>query len=156
MVEPTKGALHNPTTRLNFKALLVVGSQHDLDVNTKLRSPLYKLASIGGICPDFLEAGINLGQQINQPARHCAIVIACFRDKGLEDQAFCVDNQVAFAPFDLFPCIVSATTPFSVVLTDGLSIIAALGVASRPSSWRKSSRNAWFIRCQIPSLRQVL
>lgn len=96
--------------------------------------PFDKLTSIGCIRPDFLETRKLLSQQINQPPANRAILTIGFRDKGFEYQAFGVYYQVTLAALDLFACIVAPTAPFSVVLTDWLSMIAALGVGSRPSS----------------------
>jgi hypothetical protein len=44
-------------------------------------------------------------------------------------------------------------TPFSVVFTDWLSMIAALGVGSRPSASLTLGRRVSWIRSQVPSLR---
>ena len=156
VIKPTKGAFHDPTPGLNFKPALVVGAQDDVDVDTELRRAVNEATAISRVSPDFSEAGIRLRQSIKQPTGHRAILITGFGDKGLENQPLGIDDQVTFASFDLFARVVAATAPFSVVFTDWLSIMAALGVASRPSSWRSSSRNAWFMRCHVPSWRQVL
>jgi hypothetical protein len=50
-----------------------------------------------------------------------------------EQQSLCIDPNVAFAPLDLFSRIVAARPPFSVVFTLWLSMMAAVGLASRPS-----------------------
>lgn len=142
MIEPTKGAFHDPTFGLHFKPLLVIGAQDDFSVDTKLSRTVNKSTAIGGVSPDFAEARIRLRQAIDQPARNGAILPTRFCHKGFEDQAFGINNQVAFAPFDVFACVIASTAPFSVVLTDWLSIMAALGVATRSNAWRSSSRNA--------------
>jgi hypothetical protein len=134
VIEPTKGAFHDPPSGLDFKTLLVIGAQDDFNVNPKLHCTVNEATAISRISPNFAKARIDLRQPIEQPTGHRAILITGFGDEGFEDQPLRVDDQVAFASFDLFACVVAATAPFSVVFTDWLSMIAALGVASRPSS----------------------
>jgi len=49
-----------------------------------------------------------------------------------------IDSDMALAPVDLLAGIVTADPPFSVVFTLWLSMIAAVGLASRPSRSRTS------------------
>ena len=49
----------------------------------------------------------------------------------------------------------AASAPFSVVLADWLSTIAAPGVASQSAISRTRSRRAPLIRSQVPSMRQA-
>ena len=67
-----------------------------------------------------------------------------------EDQADGVDNDMSFAAVDFLAGIITAARPFSVVLTLWLSMIAALGVASRPASRRTCSRSESWI-CVSPA-----
>ena len=62
-------------------------------------------------------------------------------DNELEDESLRIDDQMAFTAIESFPSIVAAQPPFSVVLTDWLSIMAPLGSGSRPARSRTSSRN---------------
>ena len=50
-----------------------------------------------------------------------------------EQQSLRVDPNVALAPLDLLGGIIAARPPFSVVFTLWLSMMAAVGLASRPS-----------------------
>jgi hypothetical protein len=63
-------------------------------------------------------------------------------------------EQMAFTPIDLLARIVAMRAPLSVVLTDWLSIIAALGCRLRPAASRTSPRSWSWIRFQVPSRRQ--
>jgi hypothetical protein len=49
---------------------------------------------------------------------------------------------MAFAAVDLLAGIITAPPPFSAVFTDWLSMMAALGLTSRPSSCRTMPRKA--------------
>ena len=53
-------------------------------------------------------------------------------DDDAEQQARGVDRDVALAALDLLARVVAARPPFSVVLTLWVSMIAALGLGSRP------------------------
>ena len=57
-----------------------------------------------------------------------------------------IDERVALAAVDLLARIVTARTPASVVLTLWLSMIAAEGLALRPTRSRSAITSAWFIR----------
>ena len=61
-------------------------------------------------------------------------------------QAYCIDKRVAFDAFDFFARIVANRIPaaaaFSVALTAWVSMIAALGEASRPSASRQAIRSS--------------
>jgi hypothetical protein len=73
---------------------------------------------------------------------------------GDKNQPENVYEQVALAAIDLLARIVAVRAPFSVVLTDWLSIIAALGCRLRPSASRRSPRSWSCIRFHVPSRRQ--
>ena len=70
-----------------------------------------------------------------------------------QEQSGGVHYDVALASGHLFAGVVAARPPFSVVFTDWLSMIAPLGVASRPSLSRTMGRSASSTRSQVPSLR---
>ena|SRR5260370_36962760 len=62
-----------------------------------------------------------------------------------QDKALGIDQDMPFATFDFLATIIASKPPFSVVLTDWLSIMAALGWGSRPNWMRSFSRNVVLI-----------
>ena len=58
----------------------------------------------------------------------------------VQQQTYCINKDMALLALDLFPRIiparVDATPPFSALLTLWLSMIAAVGLTSRPISSR--------------------
>ena len=54
-------------------------------------------------------------------------------DKDTEQEAGGIDPDMALAALDLLGGIITARPPFSVVLTLWVSMITAVGLASRPS-----------------------
>ena len=75
--------------------------------------------------------------------RLCAIAVwhTGGRDHHRQDQPERIDQDVAFAAFDLFVRVKAADPPFSVVLTDWLSRIPALGCRRLPAATRTSPRS---------------
>ena len=74
---------------------------------------------------------------------------------GLDDQAAAVgvDQRVTLAPVDLLARIVTARAAGLGGLW--LSMIAAEGLASRPTRSRSAITSAWFFRSKRPSSRQA-
>src|SRR5260221_6845396 len=61
-----------------------------------------------------------------------------------QDKALGIDQDMPFATFDFLATIIASKPPFSVVLTDWLSIMAALGWGSSHNWMRSFSRNSVF------------
>jgi hypothetical protein len=142
VVQPPEGTFHDPASWLNFEAVLGIRPLDDFYINSKPFGLFHKPASIGSVRPHFLQPWTPSRHTIDKPARHRPVLVVRFGDKSLQDQALGINDQMALASFDLFAPVIASTAPFSVVFTDWLSTIAALGVASRPSAWRSSSRSA--------------
>ena len=66
-----------------------------------------------------------------------------------------IDNDMAFASLHPLARIIPSGPPFSVVFTDWLSMMAALGLVSRPWACRSMASSVSWVRCQLPSRRQV-
>src|SRR5437588_8278150 len=74
-------------------------------------------------------------------------------DYSFQQQTLSIYKNVTLASIHLLACIVAAWPPFSEVLTDWLSMTAALGSASLPSRTRSSVRSVSLMRCHTPVLR---
>jgi hypothetical protein len=107
--------------------------------------------------PEPREPLLKIGQGLQQEATAVAVRDISGMDQRLEHKALGIDEQVPLAPGQFLASIVAVRVrrpPFSVVLTDWLSMIAALGVGSRPIRRRASSRSRVWSCSQVPSLRQ--
>jgi hypothetical protein len=71
-----------------------------------------------------------------------------------QHEPYGINQEVALAPFDLLAGVIPADPPFSVVLTDGLSMMPALGWRCLPIAARTSPRRRSCSSCQVPSRRQ--
>ena len=130
---------------------------HDLDLPPQL--PLDPLAEafllVSAIGPDQLETRKAALERRKQGLAAVSVLNVGFMHQHMQDQPIRIDQEMALAPFDLLPAVVAARPPFCVVFTDWLSMIAALGVGSRPALTRTCSRKAVCIRCHVPSLRHL-
>jgi hypothetical protein len=84
--------------------------------------------------------------------RHILLAVALQRWDTVSPYARAA-QEVALAAFDLLVGIKAAESPFSVVLTDWLSRMPALGWRRLPAAARTSPRSRSCIRCQVPSRR---
>jgi hypothetical protein len=76
-------------------------------------------------------------------------------DLNLEQAPVGVGQDVPLAPRDPLARVVAARAPFwSPVRTDWLSMIAAVGLASRPTRSRSAIGTAWWMRSHTPSACQ--
>lgn len=85
----------------------------------------------------------------------CAIPIRHVRrmDHRPQHQSARIDQQMALAAAQFLGAIPAPWPPFSVVRTDWLSRIAAVGKADRPARCRTCPRNVALARAQVPSHR---
>ncbi len=87
------------------------------------------------------QAGELLGQMAQHEAGAIAVLDIGRVDDDLEQQPLRIHGDVAFASLHFFAAVVAARPPLCVVFTDWLSMLAALGVASRPARRRSASRS---------------
>lgn len=102
-----------------------------------------------------MEASEALAQVFEDQLGAVAVLQGSFVYDDGDDQPERVHNEMAFSPVDFLAGIISAKPPFSVVLTDGLSMTAALGVGSRPQAPRTRSRKRSWMRFHNPQARNA-
>lgn len=117
--KPGEGTLDNPAAREHLKPFGFVRTLDDL------HSPLAYLAQ----CVLEFWAGIpTIGKDMAQPREtvadrreHVGGAVAILNVGGMDDRAnqesFCVGENMAFAPLDLFARVMPRIPPLSVVLT---------------------------------------
>ena len=137
--EPGEGALDDPASRQDGEALLAIGAFDDLYGDRAGRAE--RTGELG--------AGIGLiGEQMGEPGKQPARIThesghpVAILDVGRTDgdgkhQPAGVDDEVALDALDLLgrveACRIAVRPPFSAAFTDWLSMIPAVGLASRPA-----------------------
>jgi hypothetical protein len=101
------------------------------------------------------EHGLEPAVQRLDPAQQVAGAVGVLDIGGMNEdaqqQAGGIDGDVALAPFDLLGRVIAAWSPFSVVLTLWVSMIAAVGLASRPSCSRNMTTRWWRMASHTPA-----
>ena len=163
--QPGQGPLHHPSPGQHLKPVAVrIPAHHAQHPTAGGPSPRRQPASIGGVSPDDLQSGEPV-QQLHQYQLGPVPVL----DAG--GMNYCGQKQPSGIRYDValasgyllarvaafarrsFPASEPRGAPFSVVFTDWLSIVDALGVASRPTFYRTWPRRASSTRSQAPSAR---
>jgi hypothetical protein len=141
--EPAEGAFDDPPFLQHHEPFRFGRPLHDLQCDARFAfAPLFQLPGVGTVGIHLLEAGKLPPQVSEQFPGSLSVRQVRWMDPQIEDQPQGIDDQRAFAAFDLLGRIIAAGPPFSVVFTVWLSTTAALGLASRPSSWRTWPRKA--------------
>jgi len=124
----------------NQGALAGSGSAHDLEVDAgRFSHDIDGTASVPAVCPHLREPFVALLRCGDDLWAAIPILGARLVNEDRDDQAEGVNDDVALAPFDLLAGVVASRPPFSVVLTDWLSTIPALGSSLRPEFLRQSA-----------------
>ena len=157
--QPTKGPFNYPASRQYVKAFHLIGSFHDLQLErvgpAQGRNPLEEFPCVSTICPNEPQTCAFFPDQAKQHLGTVTILnIGSMHDHG-NYQSKGVYKEMPLSTIDLLSGIISMELPFSAVLTDWLSTIAALGSGSRPSASRNCIRKAPCIRSHVPSRRHV-
>src|SRR2546430_5786441 len=105
---------------------------------------------VGAIHPDELETRKAVFQRQEQIFAAVMVLKTGLVHELVHDQPIRVDQEVPLAAFDLFAPVVAAPPPFWLVLTDWLSMMAALAVGSPPPFTPPPPRTAVWIPSHVP------
>src|SRR5213082_1284852 len=137
--QPSEGTLDHPAARENLEPLVCAEDDGEEPV-AKLRRPPDQLAGVAAVCPDDLQPREKAPQlRQHQPGADPVLDRGAVHHHG-EQKARGIDYDVPLAALDFLARVVPTEPPFSVVFTDWLSTMAALGVGARPSRTRVCSR----------------
>ena len=141
--EPSEGAFDDPALGQCDEPCGLIRSLDDLDVDAR-QNPFHRALELRSL---VAAVGIELDQERKaaEQARHqqraaVAVLDVGGMHDGVHQQALRIDKDVALPALDLLACIVARRInrrpPFSALLTLWLSMIAAVGLASREAAWR--------------------
>ena len=142
-IEPAYGTLNNPALRLDDKALRVVSTPDDFGHEVRHDSGDAvgeDRSGIGAVREQLAQEG-ELSEQGGQQ-QHAAIAVLHVGggDQGVQQQPEPVDQDVAFLALDQFAGVeamrIDRQPPFSALFTLWLSMMQAVGLASRAACSR--------------------
>jgi hypothetical protein len=145
--QPREGALNDPTPADDLEAAVLVGSLDDLQGNGQpddcTRELRPGIAAVG----EYLAQPWELPQGlVNQTGSAIAILDVGRDHLDREEMAFGVDDRVALDALGFLARVVAdridGGPPFSVAFATCVSMIAAVGSASRPQASRQLSSSA--------------
>jgi hypothetical protein len=145
--EPGKCALDNPAPSEDFEPALFVRALDDLQSNPLSRQIGGEfVTAVAAIGEDVADEGKQAAGLFDEVHGAVAILNAGWENLDAKQQSYRIDKRVPFDALDLFSRIVAngipAAAPFSVAFTAWVSMIAAVGDASRPSASRQAISSA--------------
>src|ERR1035437_6365084 len=135
---------------------MLLGALDHLDgVAEHLFGPVDQRTRVAAIHEHGLD-GVEAAEQPHQhgTGRHAVLDAGRVYDHR-QQIALRVYRDMPLASLDLFARVIAAPPPFSAVLADCESMIATVGVASRPRAWRPCSRSVLPTRSHTPLSRQA-
>lgn len=139
-VEPSDGTLDNPTLGQHDEALGLIGSLDDLgfDPGEDAGQGAVKDRPLIGVVGEQLsEKGEQAEQRCQEHAAAVAILNVGGGDDAVQEQALRIDQNMAFLALDQLARIeavaIDVRPPFSALFTLWLSMMQAVGLASRPA-----------------------
>jgi len=156
--DPSQGSLDHPSFWQDDEAPGDIGSLDDLDLPCAgSRGCCANARSlIAAIGVDALDEGeLSSRSFVEHQRRTIAVLDIGGMNDDIQQEAERVDEDVALAARDLLASIealwIEAFAPFWAALALWLSMMATLGLASRPSRSRDWTYNAWWMRSSVPS-----
>ena len=139
--QPTESSFHHPTSGQHFESRNVIASFDDFQYPAgQIMEPIDQLSCIAAVGPDQTEAGKTPLHFLEHEFGAVPVLDICGVNDHGEHQSHHIDEDVTLATVDLLARVVSMRPPFSVVFTDWLSMIPALGSSSRPARFLTSRR----------------
>jgi hypothetical protein len=140
-IEPSNGALDNPSFWQDGEASSRIGSSDDLDVDVAENTAdcvLKDASLVSGVGIELEQERIGAEQSGHYQNTAIAILNVGRMHDRMEQQALSVYKDVALLALDFLACVVAVRVdlgpPFSALLTLWLSMIAAVGLASRSAN----------------------
>ena len=152
LTQPGNRPFHHLASRQHVEARYPMGTLAAVqEPATNALHPFHHLASIAPIGPHHPQVRL-LPMEV---AHHQPCPVPVLDIGGMHHHrhhhAHGIHQQMACASVEVVASISPVRPPFSVVVTDWRSRIAALGAASRPAATRTSVRSAAWIRPQVSS-----
>jgi hypothetical protein len=140
LAKPPKGPFHYPTSGQYYETMQVTTPDNLNNPSECASGPIYECPTVASIDPDPLQSPKSIAQFLHDKSASITILNVGRMYHYDQDQPKCINEQVPLTPRNLLSSVITATPPFSAVLTLWLSRIPALGVGLRPALRRTCSR----------------
>ena len=151
--QPRECSLNHPSARQRLELMTVPGTPHDFKrPSCQLPHPLDQFPPIARVSPDQTHTPKASFQFRDNQLRSVSVLNVGGMHHHVQQQPHGIHYDVSLSTFDLLACVIAARPPFSVVFTDWLSMIAALGVGFLPSASRTAERRVPLTRFHVPSV----
>ena len=135
--EPCECSLDHPSARQHIELATVPWTLDDFKrPSCQAPYPLDQLSPIARVSPDQAQTLEPTFQFADNQLRSISVLNVRRMNHHIQQQSCGIHYDVSLPTIYLFARVVAARAPFSVVLTDWLSMIAALGVVLLPSDSR--------------------
>jgi hypothetical protein len=142
-VEPGDGAFDNPAPGQDDEPLCRIGALDDRDADLAAdaaQSVLELRSLVAAVGIELEQERMQAEQRAHQQHAAVAVLEVGGMHEGMEQQTLRIDEEVTLLALDLLARIkarrIDAALPFSAPLTLWLSMIATVGLASRPACSR--------------------
>ena len=152
--QPRECSLNHPSARQYVKLVAIPGTPHDFKrPSRQLPHPLDQFSGVACVSPDQAHTPKSSFQFTYNQLRAISVLSVSGMHRHLQQQPCGIHYDVLLSTFDLLARVITARPPFSVVFTDWLSMIAALGVGFLPSVSRTSGRRVSLTRFHVRVFR---
>ena len=145
--QPGEGSLDHPAPPDQFEAAVTVRALDDLEAHPLLSQIPGELVSlVAAIGEDMFDEGEQAARLFDQFCGAVPVLHAGWDGLDAKQQAYRIGKRVALDPLDFFACVIAnripVAPPFSVAFTAWVSMMAAVGDASRPPASRHAMSRA--------------
>ena len=151
--EPRECSLDHPSSGQHLKLMAVPGTFHNFKRPAcQGPDPLDQLSAIACIGPDQSQTGKPPYHFVYDQLRSISVLNISRMYHHGQQQPYGIHYDVSLSTVDLLASIIATRPPFSVVFTDWLSMMAALGVGLLPSASRTAGRRVSWTLSHVPSI----
>ncbi len=150
--QPRECSLNHPSSGQYLKLMATPRTPDDFqNIARKGLDPIHQPASVTSISPNQPQTPEPSHQFVDDQLCTISVLDVSRMDHHGQQQPHGIHYDVALSTVDLLASVIATRPPFSVVLTDWLSMMAALGVGSLPADLRTAERRVSLTRSHVPS-----
>ena len=150
--QPCQCSFDDPSSWQHLEMMAVSRTPHNLQYPARCgQHPINQLTGVTSVRPYQLQVRKPSYQLIDDQLCAISVLDVSRMNHDGQQQPYGVHDDVTLAPHHLLTSIIATRPPFSVVFTDWLSMMAALGVGLLPSDCRTLGRSDLWTPSHVPS-----